>query len=339
MADDERERATISVLQATAFIIGIVIGIGIFRTPQIVAQNVASEAVFIALWIVGGLVTLMGALVYAELASAYPSGGGEYHFLTRALGRPVGLLFAWARVTVIQTGAIAAVAFVYGDYAQQLVPLGSFGPALHAALALLVLTAVNLTGSQQGKGTQLALVVLAMATIAAVVLAGLWTLAGRGAFAPSAPATGVSAPGLAMIFVLLTYGGWNEAAYLSAEIKDARRNMSRVLVVAAGLIMSIYVIMNLAYLSILGLTGIRQSSAVGANAMRVVAGDIGATALAFAVCFAALSTLNGVIFTGARLYDAVGNDLLALRRLRLEASRSRNPVVAILVQGAVAMAL
>ncbi len=180
MAGDERERATITVLQAIAFIVGIVIGIGIFRTPADRRAERRKRTAFIALWVAGGLITLMGALVYAELASAYPSGGGEYHFLTRALGRPVGLLFAWARVTVIQTGAIAAVAFVYGDYAQQLVPLGPFGPALHAALALLVLTAVNLAGSQQGKGTQLALVVLTMATIAAVVLAGLWTAAGRG---------------------------------------------------------------------------------------------------------------------------------------------------------------
>ena len=139
----EPPRASISVLQGVAFIVGIVIGIGIFKSPQIVAQNVASEAAFIALWIAGGLITLIGALVYAELGSAYPSGGGEYHFLSRALGRPVGLLFAWARVTVLQTGTIAAVAFVFGDYAQQLVPLGPWGPAIHAALALLILTAVN----------------------------------------------------------------------------------------------------------------------------------------------------------------------------------------------------
>ena len=339
MAGDERERATITVLQAIAFIIGIVIGIGIFRTPQIVAQNVASEHAFIALWIAGGLITLMGALVYAELASAYPSGGGEYHFLTRAFGRPVGLLFAWARVTVIQTGAIAAVAFVYGDYAQQLVPLGPFGPALHAALALLVLTAVNLAGSQQGKGTQLALVVLTMATIAAVVLAGLWTAAGRGVFAPSLPATGVSAPGFAMIFVLLTYGGWNEAAYLSAEIKDARRNMVRVLVLSTSAIAMIYVLMNLAYLSILGLGGLQKSSAVGADAIRAVAGEYGAVAVGFVVCSAALSTLNSSIFIGARLYQAVGNDLPALQRLGLGRVQAGTPRAAIATQGGVALAL
>ena len=103
------------------------------------------------LWVVGGVLTLIGAVVYAELGSAYPSGGGEYHFLSRALGRPVGLLFAWARVTVLQTGIIAAVAFVFGDYAQQLVPLGPWGPAIHAALALSILTLVNLLGLRKAR--------------------------------------------------------------------------------------------------------------------------------------------------------------------------------------------
>ena len=107
--------------------VGIIIGIGIFKTPQIVALNVPSEAWFIGAWVLGGVATLIGALVYAELAAAYPSTGGEYHFLTRAYGQPVGFLFAWARTTVIQTGAIAAVCFVLGDYAQQIWSLGTYG--------------------------------------------------------------------------------------------------------------------------------------------------------------------------------------------------------------------
>ena len=135
------------MLQGVAFIVGIVIGIGIFSTPQIVAQNVASEHVFIALWIVGGLITLMGALVYAELGSAYPSGGGEYHFLSRALGRPVGLLFAWARVTVMQTGTIAAVAFVYRRLCAAARPAWALRPCLARRARAPVLTAVNLAGS------------------------------------------------------------------------------------------------------------------------------------------------------------------------------------------------
>src|SRR5687767_9281140 len=125
MADHDREppRANGSVLHGVACTVRIVVGIGIFKGPHVVAQNVANESVFVASWIAGGRTTLIGGLVYAGLGSAYPSGGGEYHFLSRALGRPIALLFAWARASVLQTGIIAAVAFVFGDYAQKLVPL------------------------------------------------------------------------------------------------------------------------------------------------------------------------------------------------------------------------
>jgi APA family basic amino acid/polyamine antiporter len=119
MPDDDdpghKSRTEVSVLQGVAVVVGIVIGIGIFRSPQFVAQHAGSEAAFIALWVAGGAITLIGALVYAELGSAHPSHGGEYHFLSRAFGRPVGLLFGWARLTVLQSGMIAAVAFVFGD--------------------------------------------------------------------------------------------------------------------------------------------------------------------------------------------------------------------------------
>lgn len=338
MPDDDRRqppRAGISVVQGIAFIVGIVIGIGIFKSPQLVAQSVTSEGAFILLWVVGGVATLIGALVYAELGSTYPSRGGEYHFLSRALGRPVALLFAWARISVLQTGIIAALAFVFGDYAQQLLPLGPWGPAIHAALALSILTLVNVLGLQEGKGFQLALTTLTLLAIGAVVVAGLWSVRD----APAAPDSPGAAYGLALVFVLLAYGGWSESAYLSGDLRDVRRNMVRVLVIATGIITLIYVMMNLAYLNILGLDGIRRSSAVGADAVRKVAGAHGAVALALVICCVALSALNGTIFTGARLYHAVGNDLPLLRRLGLDASRGGNPTTAFVAQGAVAMSL
>jgi amino acid transporter len=333
----QEPRAGVSMLHGVAFIVGIVIGIGIFKSPQLVAQNAANETAFIALWAAGGLITLIGALVYAELGSTYPSGGGEYHFLSRALGQPVGLLFAWARITVLQTGIIAAVAFVFGDYAQQLVPLGPWGPAIHAALALAILTTVNLLGAPQGNRFQFLLTGLTLGAILAVVIAGLWLAPARPPAAPVDP----SAPalGLALVFVLLTYGGWSEAAYLSGDLQNVRRNMVRVLVIATAIITLIYVLMNLAYLNVLGLDGIRNASAVGADAVRKVAGSHGALALALVICCAALSALNGTIFTGARLYHAVGNDLPVLHRLGLDASRQGSPTVAFVAQGAVAMAL
>jgi amino acid transporter len=163
------------------------------------------------------------------------------------------------------------------------------------------------------------------------------TIAPPAAATPTSPSA--AALGLALVFVLLAYGGWSEAAYLSGDLKDVRRNMVRVLVIATAIITVIYVLTNLAYLHILGLDGIRGSSAVGADALRKVAGPYGGIALALVICAAALSALNGTIFTGARLYRAVGNDLPALKRLGLDASRGGNPTAAFAAQGAVAMSL
>jgi APA family basic amino acid/polyamine antiporter len=170
-----------------------------------------------------------------------------------------------------------------------------------------------------------------------VVVAGLWPGAARPA--PAAAAPPGAAYGLALVFVLLAYGGWSESSYLSGDLRDVRRNMVRVLVIATAIITLIYVLMNLAYLNILGLEGIRRSNAVGADAVRKVAGSHGAVALALVICCVALSALNGTIFTGARLYHAVGNDLPLLRRLGLDASRGGNPTAAFLAQSAVAMSL
>jgi basic amino acid/polyamine antiporter, APA family len=340
MADHDREppRAAVSMLHGVAFIVGIVVGIGIFKSPQVVAQNVTNESVFIAIWIAGGLITLIGALVYAELGSAYPSGGGEYHFLSRALGRPVGLMFAWARFTVLQTGIIAAVAFVFGDYAEKLVPLGPSGPAILAALAVFILTVVNLFGAPQGKGFQLALTGLSVTAIIVVVIAGL-SAPPHGIPTPTAPPAAGAALGLALVFVLFTYGGWSEAAYLSGDMRDNRRNIMRALVIATGIITLIYVLMNLAYLNVLGLDGIRKSNAVGADAVRKVAGARGEVALALLICCAALGALNASIFTGARLYRAVGNDLPVLQRLGLGTAQDGNPTAAFAAQGIVVMVL
>ena len=128
-------------------IVGIVIGVGIFKAPSIVAANAGTPAAFIALWVIGGAISLIGALCYAELGSSHPNAGGEYYFLSRAYGDWLGFLFAWARMTVIQTGAIAAIAFVFADYATALLPLGRHSSALYAGLAVIGVTAVNIVGT------------------------------------------------------------------------------------------------------------------------------------------------------------------------------------------------
>jgi amino acid transporter len=333
-------QATLSVFDAVAIMVGIVVGIGIFKTPSIVAANVGSEFAFVAVWVAGGLITLIGALCYAELASAYPHAGGEYHFLARAYGRRVAVLFGWARGSVIQTGAIAAVAFVFGDYASQLVPLGPFGTAIYAALAIILLTAINVLGTLQSKNLQIVMTFVELAAIGGIIVLGL---IGGSDPQPAAAVAGASggapALGLAMILVLLTYGGWNEAAYLSGELKDAPRNIGRVLLIGTAILVALYVLANVAMLSVLGLDGLRRSSAVAADMMRAVAGDRGAVIVSLAVVFAAITTLNATIFTGARVYYAMARDITLLPRVGEWNDRGRAPANGLILQGLVALAL
>jgi amino acid transporter len=332
-------QASLSVLDGVSVMVGIVVGIGIFKTPSLVAANVDSGATFIAVWLLGGLVTLIGALCYAELAAAHPSAGGEYHFLQRAYGRVPATLFAWARGTVIQTGAIALVAFVFGDYAAQLVPLGPNGPAIYAGLAVIVFSGLNLAGTLQSANAQRIFTLVTLGAMLVVIVAGLLHVGSNQAAAPPASGTSGGAVGLAMVLVLLTYGGWNEVAYLSGEMRDVRRNMMRVMALGTLVLVALYGAMAFAYLHGLGLERLRAAEAPAADLMRLVAGEAGAVVLALIVCCAAISTLNGTIFTGARIYFALGRDIPALGKLGIWNPKGDNPANAILLQGVIAFGL
>lgn len=327
-----------------AVLVGVVVGVGIFGFPPLVAGYVDTAWGYMGLWLAGGLVMLVGALCYAELGSAWPDEGGEYHFLTRAYGNRVGMLFAWARGTVIQTGAIAVVAFIYGDYAQQLVSLGTYGPALHAAIAVVALTALNLAGTLHSQRVQVTFTVLTLAAIAIIVVAGLAIGADQAPALSATPApvregSLFGALGMGMVFVLLTYGGWNEAAYLSGELRDVRRNMSRVLLLGTAIVVVTYVLVNLAFLSIFGLDGLRGLDAAGAALMQVVAGPWAAVALSLLICCTALSTINATILTGARVYYALGRDIPALHQLATWDARGSTPTRALLLQAVITLAL
>lgn len=331
----------LSVLDGVAVLVGVVIGIGIFGFPPLVAQFSDSPATYVGLWLAGGLVMLLGALCYAELGSAWPHTGGEYYFLHRAWGPFVSLLFAWARGSVIQTGSIAAVAFIYGEYANQLMPLGAAGAALHAGIATVVLTALNIAGTHESKRIQLVFSALTVVALLAVVAAG--AVAGGAEPRPPAPPSMdgnlAGMLGMGMVFVLLTYGGWNEVAYLSGELRDPHRSMARVLLLGTLVVTVVYLLANLAYLHIFGLQGLRETGAVGAALMRVAFGDTAAVALGLMVCIAALSTMNATILTGARVYYALGRDLPQLRFLGTWCERGETPVRALVVQGVITLAL
>lgn len=322
-----------------AIIIGLVVGAGIFKTPSVIAANTLTEGALLAAWLLGGLVSLAGALCYAELASSYPHAGGEYHFLTRAYGRRLAFLFAWSRLAVLQTGSIALLAFVLGDYLSTLVPLGRNGTAWYAAAAVLALTVLNLAGLRASTAVHRAATVIILVGLLSVILIGL--AYGRPP-APAAAAGGeplAPAFGLAMVFVLLTYGGWNEAAYVSAELRDARRSMARVLVTAIACITLLYVLANLAYLNVLGLEGMRNSEVVTADAMRFALGDVGARAVTALIVVAALTSMNVTILTGARTNYALGKDFSRFGFLGGWNGDTNAPTAALVVQGAIALLL
>ena len=332
-------KATFGVADAVAMIVGIVIGAGIFKAPSIVAGSVSSQEVFIALWVAGGVISLVGALCYAELGSAFPHAGGEYFFLSRAFGGSLGFLFAWARMSVVQTGAIAAIAFVFGDYATQLAPLGAKSSVIYALIAVVAVTALNVIGTRESRRLQNVLTSALALAIVAVIVVGFAVGGGAKPAAAPAPSSGPLFSQLALIFNLLTYGGWNEAAYLTADIRDARRNIVRALVLGIVTVTVIYVLLNLAYLNVLGLDGMRASKAVAADLMQATLGSGGAIALSVIVVAASLSTLNATVFTGARTSYALGHDYRMFRVLGVWRESANAPVNALLVQGAVAIAL
>jgi basic amino acid/polyamine antiporter, APA family len=329
-------RQLLSVSDGVVLICGMVIGAGIFKAPSIVAANTSGTAEFVFAWVLGGLVSLCGALVYAELAARYPETGGEYAFLSRGLGRGVAFVFAWSRMTVIQTGAIAAVAFVFGDYASEIFRLGDHSSAIYAALAVLALTALNVVGTLESKSLQKLMQALLFAGLLFIAIAGL--VAG-GSAKPAPAAGGGGSFGLAMIFVLLTYGGWNEAAYLSGEVRDARRNMMRILLFGILAVTVVYLLVNLAYVSALGLEGMKTSKAVATDVMRAVTGEKGALLIALIVCLAAATTMNAAIFTGARTTYAMGRDFALFGRLGAWRESGSTPANALLLQGAIALLL
>ena len=327
-------RQLLSATDGILLVVGMVIGAGIFKAPSIVAGNVSSALEFMLVWVAGGIASLCGALVYTELSGRFPDTGGEYRFLQRGYGAGTAFVFAWSRMTVVQTGAIAAVSFVFGDYAQQILPLGAQGAAIYAALGVAALTALNLAGTPQSKLLQKIMSAALMIALAAIALAGL--------LGPSAPAAAKAVDGslgLAMIFVLLTYGGWNEAAYIAGEVQDPQRNMLRILAGGILAITAIYLLVNLGYLAALGLAGMRESKAVAADLMRPVAGEAGALVVALVVCISALTTMNAAIITGARSNYAFGRDHPMFSHLGAWREAGSAPANALLAQGALTLLL
>lgn len=334
-------KPVLRMVDAVVIIVGIVVGAGIFRTPSLVAASTGSWELFLTAWLLGGLVSLIGALCYAELTTTFPNTGGDYHFLMQAFGRKFAFLFAWARASVIQTGSIALLAYIVGDYITPLYQLGPYSSAIYAALVVVILTGVNIVGAKFGTGTQKTLIAIQFLGLLLAVVVGFFITPNHAALA-ELPAAGDgmdNALGLAMVFVLLTFGGWNEAGYISAELRAGSQKMVRVLVLSIFIITAIYLLINGAFLRVLGMERMAASDAIAVDLMRVTLGEPGVFLIGFLVALAALTSVNATIFTGARTNYALGRDFKAFAWLGKWHDKTSSPIHALLVQGIVALAL
>jgi APA family basic amino acid/polyamine antiporter len=342
-------QAVLGLREAVALIVGVVIGAGIFKAPSMVAGMTGDAGWMFAAWALGGVISLIGALCYAELTTTYPSAGGDYHFLRRAYGGSVSFLFAWARFSVITTGSIALLGFVFGDYMSQVLPLSAFGPAtgsaVYAAALIIVLTLVNLRGIKSGAAAQNWLTVVEVGGLLMIVCAALFLVGnGTAAATAAAPAATTAAPGaasfgLAMVFVLLTFGGWNEAAYISAELKDVRRNMVKALVLSILIITLLYLLVTWAYWQGLGMDGMAKSDALAADLLRLAFGPIGEKIISVMVAIAAVTSVNATMIVGARTSYAAGRDWSVLGRLGQWDQPRGTPTNALIVQCIAALLL
>ncbi|MCX7411061.1 MAG: amino acid permease [Planctomycetales bacterium] len=329
--------STLTTWDAVSLIIGIVIGSTVFKTSGLIFANVPGPWWGLGLWIVCGGLSFASALCYAELATAYPRLGGEYNYLTRAFGPWAGFLFGWAELSMIQTGSIGALSYVFAEHAVTVFALPSNAMIWLALAAVVVLTTLNMLGVQAGKRTQNMLTIAKLIGMGLLVIAGL-SVAGSSSLAVAKPMSEAGWP-FALILVLYAYGGWNDAAFVAAEMKDRSRNIPRALLLGIGVITVWYVLLNAAYLGALGFEGLRASHQPAADAFAKVVGARGGRAMIVLVMISALGSVNGVIFSAARLHATVGADHRLFALLAKQSPHANVPARSLLVQGGITVAM
>jgi amino acid transporter len=329
---------TLGLWDAVSIIVGIVIGAGVYETAPLVLANVSNPWTGLGVWALGGALSLCGALCYAELATTFPQSGGDYVYLKRAYGPLLGFLFGWTQLCVVITASIGAMAFVFADYAVRLFGDGSAGaarvqPPELAVAAVVGLSLLNIVSTVAGKNVQNVLTAAKIIGMTAIVCAGFgWGSAA--AWTETAPAA-TSNLGLAMILVLYTYGGWNDAAFVAAEVRDPHKNIPRALVLGVGCITAAYLLVNAAYIGGLGFAAARGSHAIAADTLALAWGPLGAKVMCLLVMLSALGACNGLIFTGSRVYARLGSEHPLFARLGRWHPRLQTPAWSLAIQGLV----
>ena len=329
-------RVAIGFPSAVMLVMGGMVGVGVFVNPAVVARSLHSPGLVLAAWVLGGVVALLGAFVYAELAARMPQTGGEYVYLRETYGPLVGFLFGWTTLLVVQAGGMAAVAIVF---AKNLAVLGVGAPQGVIVVAVLAaLAAINCLGVKTGNGLQGWLGLLKVAAIAALVVTGLFLLPASHQASPkpvaAAPLDFLKSFGAAMIPVVFSYGGWQTSNYVAGEVKDAGRNLSRALVVGVSGVIVLYLSVTLACLRALGVTALAATLTPASDVLRLAAGPLGAQLAAGAIALSAVAFLSQSTLTGPRVYFAMARDGLFFRKVADISEGARVPAIAIVLQAA-----
>jgi basic amino acid/polyamine antiporter, APA family len=329
----------LGLLDSTLIVVGVVIGSGIFLLPSLIARNVASGLVIMAIWVVTGLVSLLGAFAYAELGAMMPATGGQYVFLREAYGPACAFLSAWVFVLAAVPGAIAFLSRGFSIYLAQFVSLSPAQANLVSCALILVLSAVNYIGVREGAWTQ--------RVFGTLKIAGLLLLICAAIFAPPAASAPAALPrelhyagiGIAVSACLMAYNGWSFVSFVAGEVTRPERNIPRSLVVGMFIVMALYLGANLAYMHVLTVPEIAATDRVGAAVMQRIVGDAGARLLSLLVLCSITGAINGNIMTGARIPFAQARDGVFFARFGRIHPRFKTPSFAIAVQGAWSLVL
>ena len=331
-------------------VIGITIGSGIFRTPAGIAQLVPDSRLLLALWVGGGLLSLCGALSFAELAAMFPESGGFYAYLREGWGRPVAFLFGWSELVLIRANALGGMAIVFGEYTLR---TAGIDPTTHvvaaravAAAAIAFAAATNIRGVVLGAGvvgfsTAAKMAALGLIALSAFALGGAHgaNLSHLAASSASTSAVTFGRIGLALVSVLYAYDGFGDVSFAGGEVSDPARNLPRAIVLGTVAIIVIYVVTNVAYLYVLPIDDIAHSPLVAADLMETVFGRAGVVAVSLVVMISTFSAVNGVTLSAPRIFFAMAEDRLFFSALGRVHPRFHTPYVAIVVSALLGMAL
>ncbi len=337
MADVSLARR-LTLFDATMIVMGGIVGAGIFMNPAVVAQEVGTAGAALGAWAVGGVFALAGAFIYAELAARRPAVGGQYAYLREAFHPLVAFLYAWTLLLVSQSGGMAAVAMTFARYFGDLsgVPAGEGAIAVGA---LGVLTAVNCLGVRAGSNLQSVFMVLKIGAIAMLVALGFRAAPAAAAAVPAAESTGLTTFGAALVPVLFAYGGWQTSSFVAGELKSPQRDLPRGLLIGVSGVILLYLLVNYVCIRALGMSGLAATTTPASDVMRAALGERGATLIAAGIAISTIGFLSQNLLTGPRVYFAMATDGTFFKSVARVHPRTRVPVVAIVLQGAIASIL